>query len=194
MSLAFSCKIWTKLGTGHIDCQRGLPHSCSPASSSITLLCLEIFGDVFIYTLLINLLLYQAEPFLPLWNPWNSTSTPGGFFKLFLLKNILFSLKNVLENTASSDYITWGCKLYEIREVTGYSFPEAWIIFKIFNNRYLHQPMRTKGGPRDRAGSWALGLSGISPLCWLWESLEEGLVCSQASEQLHYYHTSSLTK
>lgn len=34
----------------------------------------------------------------------------------------LISLKDILENTASSRHITWWCKLYKIRELTGYSF------------------------------------------------------------------------
>lgn len=51
VSLALSCKIWTELETGHIDCQSGLPYSCSPASSSIILLFLEILYICFYFYL-----------------------------------------------------------------------------------------------------------------------------------------------
>lgn len=84
-----------------------------------------ILGD-FVCAYMFSFVLYSCnssciltEQFFPLQSLSNSASTPGRFLKLFLL---LHSLKAIPENITNADHITWWCKLYEVREVTSYSF------------------------------------------------------------------------
>ena len=125
MSSVIWHKILVDLGKGHNTA--GMDQHPFHAGSHLALSSLPL--SLYIYLYLPHIILHTPSRTIS----WTLKSLKLSFYprQIFQVasskKYKLISLKDILENTASSRHISWWCKLYKIRELTGYSFPEAWI-------------------------------------------------------------------
>lgn len=114
-------KILVDLGKGHNTA--GIDQHPFPADPYLALSSLSV--SLYVYLYLPDIILHiPSRTVSHTLKSLKLSSTPRQIFQVASSEEYeLISLKGILENTTSSRHITWWCKLYRIRELTGYSFP-----------------------------------------------------------------------